>query len=163
MNKNTTVILFPLLILLTIVMSTAMFGCGKKGMPKPQDKTEAFAWESAVASYNNGCINISAELSGNVSNIDGIILQVEPMSSADSCVGCPFIAKEEQGYEYNSIVLSGSETSVAINFYPSVKAEAYRWRLIGRNIIGTFPYEMTSLQLLLPETGSDLGIPLSIQ
>lgn len=141
------------------------FGCGKKAMPTPQNESEMFQWKSAVASYHSGCLNISAELSGNVSNIDGILLQVQPLSSADSCLGCPFLAEEEQDYTYSDVVLPGTGNNIAMNFCPQTKAEAYQWRLIGRNVIRTFPYMTTKIDLVIPEKSQeDNGfIPFIIQ
>lgn len=141
------------------------FGCGKKDMPKPQNESEMFQWKSAVASFHAGCLNISAELSGNVGNIDGILLQVQPLPSDDSCLGCPFLPEEEQDYDYDDIVLPGTGNYIAMNFCPNTKAKAYQWRLIGRNVIRTFPYMSTSVELVVPEkSAADQGFtPFIIQ
>ncbi|MFI3272017.1 MAG: hypothetical protein R3Y11_07960 [Pseudomonadota bacterium] len=127
------------------------FGCGKKAMPTPQDSSEEFYWKNAVASYHNGCLNISAELTGNVSNLDGIVLQVQAMTSDNSCQGCPFLPEEEQTYEYRDIALPGNGNNIAMNFCPKTKAAAYQWRLIGRNVIRTMPYMTTNVELIVPE------------
>lgn len=148
-----------------LASSIIAVGCGKKAMPKPQDSREEFQWKSAVASYHAGCLNISAQLSGNVSNIDGILLQVQSMSSGDSCQGCPFLPQEEQIYEYNDVVLPGTGNNIAMNFCPATKAEAYQWRLIGRNVIRTLPYMTTNVELIVPqENQEDIDfIPLILQ
>lgn len=162
-NSKATVLTIIACTMLTSAM--LVVGCGKKAMPTPQDSREEFQWKSAVASYHAGCLNISAQLSGNVSNIDGILLQVQSMSSGDSCQGCPFLPQEEQTYGYNDVVLPGTGNNIAMNFCPATKAEAYQWRLIGRNVIRTFPYMTTNVQLVVPqENQGDIDfMPLILQ
>lgn len=137
--------------LLCILLAlTILTGCGKKAMPQPKDSKEYFAWKNSVATSSGDCINISAELSGAIRNIDGILLEVEPVGANNTCYECPFLPTERQSYNYDNVVLDGKRYQIAMTFCPETKSPAYRWRLVGRNVFRTFPYAMTPVHLLVP-------------
>lgn len=137
--------------------------CGKKNDPLPQDQKNVFAWEKATAMFTpNGCLAISAIMTGATRNIDGFSLELEPLAVAldanlppelrkeeDTCEGCPFVPRESEELTPQEVIpLEKGKTRYAFIYCPQTKTTAFRWRLVARNVFMAFPYALTPVQVL---------------
>lgn len=158
MNSNFR-FLFPVFCCLLLLVPA----CGKKNDPMPQDQKNVFAWEKATATFaSNGCLAITATMTGATRNVDGFSLELEPLAVAldanlppelrkeeDTCEGCPFVPREsEELAPQEAIPLENGETRYVFTYCPRTKATALRWRLVARNVFMAFPYALTPVQIL---------------
>lgn len=134
--------------------------CGKKGDPTPQDQKNRFAWKNEDARFTgNGCLVITALMTGAVHNVDSFLLELEPLSpqvdpdlppelaaASDTCEGCPFTPHETGELSPQNQVSGDSGTRYTFTYCPKVKAPAYRWRLVAKNVFTAFPFEMTRIR-----------------
>ena len=135
-------------------------GCGKKGDPVPQDKKNLFVWEKADAAFTkNGCLVVSAQMSGATRNVDGFSIELEPLAAStdstlpkelqtpqDTCEGCPFTPRDTQELTPQQAVPTDGGTRYAFTYCPTIKAAAYRWRLVARNVFMSFPFALTPIK-----------------
>lgn len=152
-----------LLSLLLLVIS-----CGKKSDPQPQDQKNLFTWASEEARLaHNGCLLIVAKMCGAVANVDGISLEIQPLNQSinqstdsnstdlptelstlpDSCEGCPFIPRETTEIAPQTKTIEDDCVDYAMTYCPSISAEAYRWRLVARNVFRAFPFVLTQVHI----------------
>ena len=140
----------------------AVPGCGKKGDPVPQDKKNMFAWENAEAAFTaNGCLAISALMTGAAQNVDGFSIELEPLeppagstlppelqTPQDTCEGCPFTPRETEELTPQEAIPGEQGTRFRFTYCPTIKAAAYRWRLVAQNVFMSFPYALTPVTTL---------------
>ncbi len=125
--------------------------CGKKIMPQPQDNRELFSWRATTAMATaNGCIAARGEAQGNVDNLASVILEIQPIDgSADSCAGCPFQATSRQEFRPEKQITPQDTAIVEMTMCPDRKAPAYRWRLVGVNVLTRFAHALGKVQTLV--------------
>lgn len=134
--------------------------CGKKGDPMPQDQKNLFAWKSADAYFTqSGCLAVTASMTGATRNVDGFTIELEPLappsdpnlppelaSVPDTCEGCPFTPRETKEVTPGEAIPGDESTRYVFNYCPALKADAYRWRLVARNVFLSFPYALTPIK-----------------
>ncbi len=133
--------------------------CGKKIMPQPQDNRELFNWRGVTAMATaNGCIAARGEAQGNVDNLASVILEIQPLGvstdglgdgSADNCAGCPFRATSRQEFWPEKQITPQGTAIVEVTMCPDRKAPAYRWRLVGVNVLTRFAHALGKVQTLV--------------
>uniref|UniRef100_B8DJI9 Lipoprotein n=1 Tax=Nitratidesulfovibrio vulgaris (strain DSM 19637 / Miyazaki F) TaxID=883 RepID=B8DJI9_NITV9 len=125
--------------------------CGKKIMPQPQDNRELFSWRGVTATATeNGCLTARGEAQGNVDNMASVILEIQPIDgSADSCAGCPFQATARQEFWPEKQITPQGTAIVEVTMCPDRKAPAYRWRLVGLNVLTRFAHALGKVQTLV--------------
>ncbi len=131
--------------------------CGKKVMPVPQDNRELFTWRSATATATaNGCIVARGEAQGNVDNLASVIVEIQALDASangagDSCAGCPFQATSRQEFRPEKQLTPQSTAIVEMTMCPDRKAPAYRWRLVGVNVLTRFAHALSKVQTLVAD------------
>ena len=64
-----------------ICLGLVLPACGKKGAPIPQDQKNRFAWKTEDAQFiGNGCLAVTASMTGAVHNVDSFLLELEPLT-----------------------------------------------------------------------------------
>lgn len=136
------------LLLALLCAGLAFGGCGKKGMPQPQDEKKLFAWKSAEATFNaSGCLNITAVMSGATENVDIFRLELEAEDAA-ICRECPFSPGETADLTPQRAVPGQNETRYVFTYCPGTRAPSYRWRLVGINVFTAFPHALTAVKIV---------------
>jgi len=142
--------------------------CGKKIMPVPQDHRELFSWRSVTATATtNGCIAARGEAQGNVDNMASVILEIQPLGgsadgSADSCAGCPFQATARQEFWPEKQITPQGTAIVEVTMCPDRKAPAYRWRMVGVNVLTRFAHALGKVQTLVVDPNAP-GLELPVE
>ncbi len=138
--------------------------CGKKIMPVPQDNRELFQWRSTTATATpNGCIAARGEVQGNVDNLASIILEIQPIDgSGDSCAGCPFQATARQEFRPEKQITPQGAAIVEMTMCPDRKAPAYRWRMVGLNVLTRFAHALGKVQTLVVDPNAP-GFALPVE
>lgn len=133
--------------------------CGKKILPEPQDNRELFTWRSATAAATpNGCITARGEAQGNVDNLAAVILELQPLdNSAQNCAGCPFQATLRQEFRPEKQITPQNTAVVEMTLCPDVKAPAYRWRMVGVNVLTRFAHALSTVQSVIMDP--DAAVP----
>lgn len=143
-----------LFLLLALVLTLALpVGCGKKASPIPQDAKNVFTWKGSKATratvMQNGtpqnCINILADMTGAVHNVESFLIELEPQSG-EICRECPFTPSEASQIKPTNTQTYEATTRFTFNYCPTREAESYRMRLVATNLFAAFPYEMTKIQ-----------------
>ena len=136
-------------LILALVCAGLIFsGCGKKGNPIPQDGKRQFAWQSAEASWGaNGCLNITARMTGATENVDDFRLELEAEDES-ICRECPFTPGETADLTPQQAVPADNGTNYAFTYCPAAKAPSYRWRLVAANVFTSFPHALTPVAVL---------------
>lgn len=114
-------------------------GCGKTGMPTPEDESRSFFWESAEATMAGRCVAFSGQLSGAYQNFDGIRLEIATLNSQDDCPGCPFVPTEVTEISVGDSGFDRKSGSIAFSYCPQ-PAKAYRWRLAAISVFNRMPH-----------------------
>lgn len=144
-----------ILILCLLSFALLLPACGKKGHPIPQDAKNAFAWKGAKATrttvLNNGepqnCISILADMTGAVTNVEVFLLELEPQTG-EICRECPFTPVEAQEVKPIAAQEYQKTTRYTFSYCPAAQANAYRLRLVARNVFSAFPYELTRIMTI---------------
>ena len=138
--------------------------CGKKIMPVPQDHRELFQWRNATAMATaNGCIAARGEAQGNVDNLASVILEIQPIDgSEDSCAKCPFQATSRQEFWPEKQITPQGSAIVEVTMCPDRKAPAYRWRLVGVNVLTRFAHALGKVQTLVVDPNAP-GFELPVE
>ena len=149
-----------LIVACLICLGLVLPACGKKGAPIPQDQKNRFAWKTEDAQFiGNGCLAVTASMTGAVHNVDSFLLELEPLTpqtdpdlppelavASDTCAGCPFTPRESSEIVPQERAAGDKATRYTFTYCPSVKAAAYRWRLVARNVFKAFPFELTPIR-----------------
>ncbi len=126
------------LVLLLCAALTA--ACGKKGNPTPDYSEQLFSWRHVNATVSGpGCLSVSGAVGGSAANVAGMTLELQPYD--DSCAGCPFVAQESHTVSPADVMRNDGAFSFA--YCPASRADAYRWRLVGRNTRPGLPAVLT--------------------
>lgn len=158
--------------------------CGKKIMPVPQDHRELFQWRSTTATATpNGCIAARGEAQGNVDNLASVILEIQPLGgttdgvaggmsngsptasgdgNAGNCAGCPFQATARQEFRPEKQITPQGTAIVEMTMCPDRKAPAYRWRMVGVNVLTRFAHALGKVQTLVVDPSAP-GFELPVE
>ncbi len=136
-------------LILLALLSALGLGCGKKALPQPQDEREMFRWTGAKATAKSDCLSIDAQLVGNLRNVAGVVLELEAADTGEQCANCPFLPVERKEFAIDNLSAQGKSGRITLDYCPTVEAPAYRWRLVGRNVYRTFPYQLTQVQTVV--------------
>ena len=134
--------------LLVLVSCFAVLGCGRKGSPIPDSSREAFGFEELSAEITvDGILTFQGQISGASRNLDYLILEIQPVDD-ELCLGCPFLAQEQQRFDAKDIWADLSGKNFSFVFAPAYPAGAYRWRLMGRNIFAGISETVSEIQVV---------------
>lgn len=128
-----------LFLLLCLAFSLVCAGCGKKGLPIPEDSSRSFSWQSVEAKVVGSCVVFSGAFEGAYENFDGLRLEIAQVSGPDDCPGCPFVAKEVTEISPRDAGFDRNTGSLSFSYCPE-PANAYRWRLAGISRFNRLPH-----------------------
>ena len=133
--------------LLLLILLAAIQGCGKKGLPVPNDNRDLFAWTgSSMVILPNNCLTVSATLSGNIANLTDVVLELQPLLPDNTCSGCPFTPTERAEFAESAVRGHPEVNTIRLAYCPQEQASSYHWRLVGINIHRRFSYALTPIQ-----------------
>ena len=122
-----------------------VLACGKKGDPLPQRIDQLFSWRNVFVTLTpEGGLSVAGSVSGAVRNVQSMKLEVEPLD--DACPTCPFIPLEIFPVSLNE-AWEGSGPSFSFTVFPVTKASAYRWRLVGQNVVPSLPEVLSPVRI----------------
>ncbi len=137
-----------LAVLLTLAVCLLCINCGLKGNPIPDHSREAFAFGELVAEMSAGSVlTIHGQLTGASQNLDYFVLEIQPVED-ELCLGCPFLAQEQQRFDSREILSNDSEKAFNFVYTPLSPAVAYRWRLLARNVYAGVPDILSEIQVV---------------
>jgi hypothetical protein len=130
---------------LLCVILAASSGCGLKKWPEAQPGEDAFALTDIAAVRREGCLFVSAVVSGRARNLERVILEVVQ----DDCPGCPFIAGRRIDFNPTQAGLdpNGGISLAACGLDPS---RPVRWRMTAQNSLASLPVVQTPVALAQP-------------
>lgn len=126
-----------------------MTGCGKKGAPSIPGENRQFSFSKLDATLVNECLHIQGTLSGSWWNLEQIYVEVQPSDILGNCDTCPFLPTEQAIYNASDIFVERGNGDISLQFCPmtsSPEIKAWRWRVIGKNIVRDLPYVLTPVQ-----------------
>ena len=133
--------------LLLLILLAAIQGCGKKGLPVPNDNRNLFTWTgSSMMILPNSCLTVSATLSGNIANLTDVVLELQPLLPDNTCAGCPFTPTERAEFAESAVRGHPAVNTVRLTYCPQAQTPSYHWRLVGINVHKRFPYALTPVQ-----------------
>ena len=131
--------------LILLVLVFAMAGCGKKGLPVPDYSRQLFSWRNVFATLSEeGCLSVSGSVGGEAQNLAFMVLELEPLDAA--CAGCPFVPQEIYRIDSTDAWESPGGQTFRFAYCPAARSEAYRWRLVGRNVFSSLPAVVTPVR-----------------
>lgn len=135
-------------ICIVIIACIALVGCGKKGAPQPRSTSDIFTWEeaSANATGSNECLHFSGTLQGNLRNIDAIAVELQTAGSITDCPTCPFNPNERVEFRPEELGLTSLNGTFSMNYCPTHRSDAYRWRMVGENVFTTLEHAITPVR-----------------
>lgn len=142
-KKQTSLYLF-------CVLSLIIAGCGKVGMPEPQDAQHSFFWDAIQAEPYGTCLAFSGLLSEAHHNLDKIRLELAAINGADDCPGCPFVPKQVLFFSPSEAGYNPDDGTIAFSYCPT-PAKAYRWRLSGISKYSRIPHTISYEQMTVIE------------
>ncbi len=142
-HAGVTIILLGLAAIITVAGLT---GCGKKAWPQPKNSSDTFHWIRASARPENGCIRVTAQLEGNLRNVDYVALELQTAGTAEDCPTCPFNPNERVEFMPAQIGLSSEQGALSTLYCPKRESSAYRWRLVGVNLHSSLEHALSSVR-----------------
>lgn len=149
--------------LLTLLcFSLILPACGKKGPPRPPAGEREFQWTWTQAEYNkNNCLSIQGGLEGNMDKIYEIVIELQPTTLENLCIGCPFVPIEKETFSLKEAMFkldhqissddpakTKQSATVNITYCPDDPADAYQWRLLGINVYQAMLNALTPVQYI---------------
>ena len=144
-----------------LVICFVLPACGKKGPPRPPAGDREFTWSWTRAEYRNDCLSIQAGLEGNLDKIYEVVIELQPTSLEELCVGCPFLPLEKETFTLKEAMFkpehqissddpakTRQSASINLTYCPSDPAPAYQWRLLGINVHQAIPNALTPVQYI---------------
>ena len=122
--------------------------CGKEGLPRPKKAQDAFSFSESRAIGENNCLVVSGTVSGAVSSLASITLELAGIDTYGDCVGCPFTAHEHTTLSPAEAQLTTDGGSFFFTYCPSSSSRMYRWRLVGNNVRPGIPAMSTTPQIV---------------
>ena len=121
----------PLLVLISLLITVSLSGCGNKKWPNVVAEEDTFSFERLTASREAGCLNLEARLTGEIDNLRSVVLELE--SEADSCPDCHFRPLERIFLEPSEPQLKREGSTIWISHCGLDPDTSYRIRLVGLN------------------------------
>ncbi len=121
----------PLFVLIGLLISLSLAGCGNKKWPTVVAQENTFFFEQVTAGRETDCLNLEAKLSGAVDNLRTIVLELEPLD--DSCQECPFQPTERTYLELSAPQVKREGSTIWISHCNLTPDRSYRVRLLGLN------------------------------
>lgn len=132
-------------LVLVLVLLTGAAGCGKKGAPMPDYSNQLFSWRNVFATLSDdGCVSVSGSVGGEAQNLAFMVLEIEPLDA--SCAGCPFVSQETYRVDSADAWESPDGQTFRFAYCPTARSDAYRWRLVGRNVFTSLPAVSTPVR-----------------
>lgn len=127
-------------------------GCGKIGQPRPKDQVVDFSFSETRVAPVGKCLAVQGKAVGALQNVDRIDLEIAPVDMEGNCPTCPFNAREFGSFTLEEANYSIDTGEFYFSYCPTLDAEMYRWRLVGRNVYSGLPYALTvPLITLMPQ------------
>ena len=150
------------LVLTLLCLCLILPACGKKGPPRPPAGEREFQWSWTLAEYNeNGCLSIQAGLEGNLNKIYEVVVELQPATLDDLCIGCPFTPTEKRTFSLTEAMFkldhqissddpakTRQSATVNITYCPDTPSNAYQWRLLGINVYQAMLNALTPVQYI---------------
>ena len=136
---------------LLCMLLAGVSGCGKKGDPSIPGENRQFAFTRLDATLLNECIQIQGSLSGSWWNLEQIYVEVQPSDILGNCDNCPFLPTEQAAFTASDVFAEWGNGKISLQFCPmtsSSEITAWRWRLIGKNMVRDLPYVLTPVQIV---------------
>lgn len=115
------------------ILVIAAAGCGFKSDPSPASSSDVSKWKSIKTSVQSPCIIVAGNLSGNVSDVDEILIELQKAGENADCPDCPFQSDEEFTFKPNELgMLSGGgkfETTIC----PTQISTLYRLKVTAKS------------------------------
>lgn len=149
-------------LLLIIALAAGLAACGKSSPPMPPGGVQQFAWTWTRAEIVNQCLAVQGGLEGNMDNFYEVVLELQPSTTEDFCIGCPFLPVERETFSRRAADFKPTSTAadgtvqtatIALTYCPERKAPSYQWRLVGVNINQITPHALTPIQHLTSPLG----------
>ncbi|MFA9394328.1 MAG: hypothetical protein ACERJ1_06370 [Halodesulfovibrio sp.] len=115
------------------VLIIAAAGCGFKSDPSPASSADVFKWKSIKTSVQSPCINITGNLSGNVSNVDEILVELQKAGDTADCPGCPFQSEEDFTFAPNELGLLSGGGKFDTTICPTQISTLYRLKVTAKS------------------------------
>lgn len=137
-----------MLIIMVFVTCLVMAGCGLKGDPIPDNAQDEFAFgELSAEMAMDGVLTFNGKMTGASQNLEYLVLEIQPVDG-ELCLGCPFLAQEQQRFDSRDIWSDPSGGSFSFVFTPVYPAETYRWRLLARNVYAGLPEIVSEVKVV---------------
>ncbi|WP_461209582.1 hypothetical protein [Desulfocurvus sp. DL9XJH121] len=120
-----------LLALALAVLCALATGCGKKAWPTPDDKEHSFAFTDVVGVNRNGCLVVTATVSGAWEDLDAVYLEY----GDNDCPDCPFVPRGSEEFSRSDAGFSLDHGALRISRCGLNPGGAYRFRIIGSNVM----------------------------
>jgi hypothetical protein len=133
---------------LLCLLSLMALGCGKTGLPQPNDPSKSFAWKKVEAKPIGNCLAFIGSFEGAYEYFDGMRLEIAPLNDPSDCPGCPFVPREVTELSPSEANFNPATGSLAFSYCPQ-KANAYRWRLAGISEFSHLPHAGMNDRLLI--------------
>ncbi|SIN78299.1 hypothetical protein [Halodesulfovibrio marinisediminis] len=108
-------------------------GCGFKSDPKPASSADLFELKTIETSVQNPCINVSGDISGNIRNVDGLLIEVQKAGEQADCPGCPFKADEEFLFTPSELGLISNNGKFNTTICPTQISTLYRLKVTAKS------------------------------
>ena len=115
-----------------ILLLTAA-GCGFKSDPTPASSADLFELEDIKTSVKSPCINVSGKISGNVRNVDELLIEIQKAGDQADCPGCPFQGDEEFTFTPNELGLISSGGVFNTVICPTQISTLYRLKVTAKS------------------------------
>ncbi|MEZ0575018.1 hypothetical protein [Halodesulfovibrio aestuarii] len=108
-------------------------GCGFKSDPSPTSSADLFEWDSIKTSVQSPCINIAGDLSGNVSNVEEVLFELQKAGDNADCPGCPFKADESFALTPRELGLLSNNGQFTTTICPTQISTLYRMKVTAKS------------------------------
>jgi len=157
--KNRKLFWYLPISILCVSLLFGLIACGKRGLPKPQDQDQTFAWKTVqLAVSEQGIVTLVATLTGTVKNVDVFTLELEPIMD-DICVECPFAPRESVVLQPDTRVITDTGMSYTFSYQITSEAPKFRWRFGAQNVHPGFPHALTPLDTVYRAGGAKYVLP----
>lgn len=124
----------------------------------PNYSRDAFGFSELSAEMSPaGILTFHGHLTGASQNLEYLVLEIQPVEE-ELCLGCPFLAQEQQRFDAREIVSDESGRTFSFVYSPLSPVTAYRWRLLARNVYAGVPDVLSEIQVVSKDKFSAEGV-----